>query len=250
MKKHIRSVRNFSYIDKKRTDRGVVMIKTNKAMEIGLTCIGILMGLSGCSSSMTDKQLNDTIVDKLNSKYSDDEFRVKDVRTLDNSSGSSEVTGYTADVYSRIYDKDFRVNLTTEDKSITDNYYKLYFGDKLESIADKFEAELSEYDIEDCKVVYPLVDEAYTEDEFNKFLSDRQNENQDLVSINVSIDNKSDIDEVVDHAKNLVDIGDRNKVYYIITWKFGDSDKGDKSITYTSCKVTSKVQVEKKFENI
>ena len=226
------------------------MIKTNKAIAIGLTIIGLLTCLPGCSSSMTDKQINDTIVNKLNSKYSDDEFRVKDVRPLDNSSGSSEVTGYTADVYSHIYDKDFTVNLATEDNSITDNYYKLYFGDKLDGIADKFEAELSEYDIEDCDVVYTLVDEAYTEDEFNKFLSDRQNENQNLVLININIDDKSDIDEVVEHAENLVDIGDRNKVYYDITWKLSDSDKGDNSITYTSCEVTSKVQVEQQFKNI
>lgn len=218
-------------------------------MAIGLTSIGILVSLSGCSSSMTDKQINDTIVNKLNSKYSDDEFRVKDVRPLDNSSGSSEVTGYTADVYSHIYDKDFTVNLATEDNSITDNYYKLYYGDKLESIADKFEAELSEYDIQYCDVVYTLVDEAYTEDEFNKFLSDRQSENQNLVSIDVTIDNKSDIDEVVKHAENLVDIGDRNKVYYDITWKLSDSDKGDNSIAYTSCEVTSKVQVEQQFKD-
>lgn len=246
MKKHIESVRNFSYIDKKRTGEGEgeAMVKTNKAMAIGLISIGILMSLSGCSSSMTDKEINDTIVDKLNSKYSDDEFRVKDVRPLDNSSGSSEVTGYTADVYSHIYDKGFTVNLTTNDNSITDNYYKLYFGDKLEGIADKFEAELSEYDIQDCDVIYTLVNEVYTEDEFNKFLSDRQNENQDLVSIDITIDNKSDIDEVVEHAENLVDIGDRNKVYYDITWTSGDN-----SITYTSSEVTSKTQVEQQFRN-
>lgn len=225
------------------------MIKTNKTAAIGLISIGILVSLSGCSSSMTDKQINDTIVDKLNSKYSDGEFRVKDVRPLDNSSGSSEVTGYTADVYSHIYDKDFTVNLATNDNSITDNYYKLYYGDKLESIADKFEAELSEYDIQDCDVVYTLVDEAYTEDEFNKFLSDRQSENQNLVSIDVTIDNKSDIDEVVKHAENLVDIGDRNKVYYVITWKLSDSDKGGNSIAYTSCEVTSKAQVEQQFKD-
>lgn len=219
------------------------MIKTNKAMTTGLIVIGIVMSLPGCSSSMTDKQLNDTIVDKLSSKYCDDEFRVKDVRPLDNASGISETTGYTANVYSHIYDKDFTVNLATEDNSTTDNYYKLYFGDKLESIADKFEAELSEYDIQDCDVVYTLVSEAYTEDEFNKFLSDRQNENQSLVSININIDDKSDIDEVVAHAKNLVDIGDRNKVYYEITWTFEDE-----SITYTSSEVTSKVQVEQQFK--
>lgn len=222
------------------------MIKTNKAMATGLLIIGVVVSLPGCSSSMTDKQLNDTIVDKLSSKYCDDEFRVKDVRPLDNASGISETTGYTADVYSHIYDKDFTVNLATKDNSITDNYYKLYFGDKLESIADKFEAELSEYDIQDCDVVYTLVSEAYTEGEFNKFLSDRQNENQDLVSININIDNKSDIDEVVTHAKNLVDIGDRNKVYYEITWTF--SDRENKSITYTSSEVTSKVQVEQQFK--
>ena len=224
------------------------MIKTNKAMATGLLIIGILMSLSGCSSSMTDKQLNDTIVDKLRSKYSDDEFRVKDVRPLDNASGIYETTGYTANVYSHIYDKDFTVNLATEDNSITDNYYKLYFGDKLESIADKFEAELSEYDIQDCDVVYTLVSEAYTEGEFNKFLSDISNENQNLVFININIDDKSDIDEIVTHAKNLVDIGDRNKVYYEITWTFEDSDREDKSITYTSSEVTSKVQVEQQFK--
>lgn len=198
---------------------------------------------------MTDKEINDTIVNKLNNKYSDDEFRVKDVRPLDNSSGVSEVTGYTADVYSHIYDKDFTVNLATNDNSITDNYYKLYYGDKLESIADKFEAELSEYDIQDCKVVYPLVSEAYTEDEFNKFLSDRKNENQNLVYIDITIDNKSDIDEVIEHAENLVDIGDRNNVYYDITWKLSDSDKGGNSIAYTSCEVTSKAQVEQQFKD-
>lgn len=219
------------------------MIKTNKAMATGLLIIGILMSLSGCSSSMTDKQLNDTIVDKLSSKYCDDEFRVKDVRPLDNASGIYETTGYTANVYSHIYDKDFTVNLATEDNSITDNYYKLYFGDKLESIADKFEAELSEYDIQDCDVVYTLVSEAYTEGEFNKFLSDRQKENQNLVFININIDDKSDIDEIVTHAKNLVDIGDRNKVYYEITWTFEDE-----SITYTSSEVTSKIQVEQQFK--
>ena len=50
------------------------------------------------------------------------------------------------------------------------------------------------------------------------------------------------------HAKNLVDIGDRNKVYYEITWTFEDSDREDKSITYTSSEVTSKVQVEQQFK--
>lgn len=223
-----------------------MIVKINKAIAISLISIGILVSLSGCSSSMTDKQINDTIVDKLNSKYSDGEFRVKDVRPLDNSSGSSEVTGYTADVYSHIYDKDFTVNLATNDNSITDNYYKLYYGDKLESIADKFEAELSEYDIEDCKVVYHLVDEAYTEDEFNKFLSDRQNQGHNwLISIDVNIDSGSDFDDVVEHAMNLVDIGDRNNVYYAITWRFSS----DESITYISSEVTSKVQVEQQFKN-
>ena len=102
---------------------------------------------------------------------------------------------------------------------------------------------MSEYDIQDCDVVYTLVSEAYTEGEFNKFLSDRQKENQNLVFININIDDKSDIDEIVTHAKNLVDIGDRNKVYYEITWTFEDE-----SITYTSSEVTSKIQVEQQFK--
>lgn len=249
MKKHIRSVRNFNYINKKQT--GEIMRKTSKTLAIGLAIVGLITCLTGCSGSMTDKEINDTIVDKLNSKYSEDSFRVKDIRPWNNTSGVPGTAGYTADVYSKIYDKDFRASLAVKDKSIADNYYEFYFGDKLEDIADKFEAELSEYDVESCDVVYKVVSETYTEDDFNKFLSDRKNETLGwLVSIHVNVDSESDFNEVVEHAENLVDIGDRCNVYYAITWKFGDSDKASKSMTYFSSDVTSKVQVEQQFEEL
>lgn len=38
----------------------------------------------------------------------------------------------------------------------------------------------------------------------------------------------------------------QNRDYYEITWTF--SDREDKSITYTSSEVTSKVQVEQQFK--
>lgn len=227
------------------------MRKTSKTLAIGLVIAGLSISLTGCSSSMTDKQINDTMIKELSSKYSDDSFRIKDIRPWNNTSGLPGTAGYFADAYSKIYDEDFKVSLAIKDKSITDNYYKFYFGDKLEDIADKFEAELSEYDVEACDVVYKVVSETYTEDDFNKFLSDRRNETLGwLVSIDVRVDSGSDFDEVVEHAKNLVDIGDRNNVYYAITWKFGDSDKASKSMTYFSSDVTSKVQVEQQFEEL